>query len=181
MVGKREPNKLGIPGSAIDDIVDTLCGIGRHHTVRFRLRSEIPGMTSSSSTSPLFRGRICRRGTGRIRTRFSGGIRFRKALGTVRGPQVSEAQGRTGHHRKISRCPVAYSGRRARRIRSVFEPAEHRDCRLTAHLNTRPAEVPTSRRAEARRQARRLGPTWLRSVFIRVAEISFRLLSPGRG
>jgi putative PIN family toxin of toxin-antitoxin system len=42
MVGKREANKLGIPGSAVDDIVDTLCGISRHHAVRFRLRPEIP-------------------------------------------------------------------------------------------------------------------------------------------
>ena len=37
----RQANKPGIPDSAIDDIVDTLCGISRHHTVRFRLRPEV--------------------------------------------------------------------------------------------------------------------------------------------
>ncbi len=42
MVGKREANKLGIPYSAVDDIVDTLCGISRHHAVHFRLRPEVP-------------------------------------------------------------------------------------------------------------------------------------------
>src|SRR5580700_8581837 len=35
-VGKREAGKLGIPASAIDDIVDMLCRASRHHAVRFR-------------------------------------------------------------------------------------------------------------------------------------------------
>ena len=37
-IGKREANKLGIPESAIDDIVDMLCERSRHHAVPFRLR-----------------------------------------------------------------------------------------------------------------------------------------------
>jgi putative PIN family toxin of toxin-antitoxin system len=41
-VGKREAGKLGIPVSAIDDIVDMLCSASRHHAVRFRLRPEAP-------------------------------------------------------------------------------------------------------------------------------------------
>ena len=41
-VGKREAGKLGIPVSAIDDIVDALCRVSRHHAVRFRLRPEAP-------------------------------------------------------------------------------------------------------------------------------------------
>jgi putative PIN family toxin of toxin-antitoxin system len=41
-VGKREARKLGIPDSAIDDIVDMLCRTSRHHAVRFRLRPEAP-------------------------------------------------------------------------------------------------------------------------------------------
>jgi predicted nucleic acid-binding protein len=36
--GKREGSKLGIPESAIDDIVDVLCERSRHHAVHFRLR-----------------------------------------------------------------------------------------------------------------------------------------------
>ena len=41
-VGKREAGKLGIPISAIDDIVDMLCSTSRHHAVHFRLRPEAP-------------------------------------------------------------------------------------------------------------------------------------------
>ena len=40
-IGKREAIKLGIPDSAIDDIVDMLCKTSRHHTVHFRLRPEL--------------------------------------------------------------------------------------------------------------------------------------------
>ena len=41
-IGKREANKLGIPDSAIDAIVDMLCRTSRHHSVHFRLRPELP-------------------------------------------------------------------------------------------------------------------------------------------
>jgi putative PIN family toxin of toxin-antitoxin system len=41
-VGKREAQKLGIPASAIDDIVDMFCKTSRHHAVHFRLRPELP-------------------------------------------------------------------------------------------------------------------------------------------
>jgi predicted nucleic acid-binding protein len=40
-VGKREAQKLGIPDSAIDDIVDLLCETSQHHAVHFRLRPEL--------------------------------------------------------------------------------------------------------------------------------------------
>lgn len=40
-IGKREGSRLGISESAIDDIVDTLCKISRHHSVHFRLRPEL--------------------------------------------------------------------------------------------------------------------------------------------
>ena len=40
-VGKREAQKLGIPGSAIDDIVDVLCERSQHHAIHFRLRPEL--------------------------------------------------------------------------------------------------------------------------------------------
>lgn len=39
--GKREGAKVGIPVSAIDDIVDMLCRVSRHHAVHFRLRPEL--------------------------------------------------------------------------------------------------------------------------------------------
>jgi hypothetical protein len=32
---------LGIPGSAIDDIVDVLCEKDQHHVIHFRLRPEL--------------------------------------------------------------------------------------------------------------------------------------------
>jgi putative PIN family toxin of toxin-antitoxin system len=41
-IGKREANKLGIPDSAIDDIVDVLCERSRHHAAPFRLRPVLP-------------------------------------------------------------------------------------------------------------------------------------------
>jgi putative PIN family toxin of toxin-antitoxin system len=41
-IGKREANHLGIPNSAIDDIVDMLCKTSRHHAIHFRLRPELP-------------------------------------------------------------------------------------------------------------------------------------------
>lgn len=41
-VGKREAQKLGIPDSVIDDIVDVLCERSQHHAVHFRLRPELP-------------------------------------------------------------------------------------------------------------------------------------------
>src|SRR5579863_7751911 len=41
-IGKREANKLGIPDSAINDIVDMLCRKSRHHAIHFRLRPELP-------------------------------------------------------------------------------------------------------------------------------------------
>jgi putative PIN family toxin of toxin-antitoxin system len=41
-VGKREAQKLGIPDSAVDDIVDVLCETSQHHAVHFRLRPELP-------------------------------------------------------------------------------------------------------------------------------------------
>jgi putative PIN family toxin of toxin-antitoxin system len=41
-IGKREANKLGIPDSAIDDIVDMLCKRSPHHAIHFRLRPELP-------------------------------------------------------------------------------------------------------------------------------------------
>ena len=40
-IGKREANKLRIPVSAIDDIVDMLCRTSRHHAIHFRLRPEL--------------------------------------------------------------------------------------------------------------------------------------------
>src|SRR5260370_12743942 len=40
-VGKREARKLGIPDSAIDDIVDMLCETSQHHAIHFRLRPEL--------------------------------------------------------------------------------------------------------------------------------------------
>jgi putative PIN family toxin of toxin-antitoxin system len=40
-VGKREAQKLGIPDSAIDDIVDMLCETSQHHAIHFRLRPEL--------------------------------------------------------------------------------------------------------------------------------------------
>ena len=40
-IGKREASKIGIPLSAIDDIVDMLCKTSRHHTIHFRLRPEL--------------------------------------------------------------------------------------------------------------------------------------------
>jgi predicted nucleic acid-binding protein len=40
-VGKREANRLGIPDSVIDDIVDMLCQTSRHHAIHFRLRPEL--------------------------------------------------------------------------------------------------------------------------------------------
>ena len=40
-VGKREAQKLGIPDSAIDDIVDVLCERSQHHAIHFRLRPEL--------------------------------------------------------------------------------------------------------------------------------------------
>ena len=47
-IGKREANKLGIPDSAIDDIVDMLCNISRHHAIHFRLR---PGTFRTPTTN----------------------------------------------------------------------------------------------------------------------------------
>ena len=41
-VGKREAKRLGIPDSAIDDIVDMLCRTSRHHAIHFRLRPALP-------------------------------------------------------------------------------------------------------------------------------------------
>jgi len=41
-IGKREAAELGIPDSAIDDIVDMLCKTSRHHAIHFRLRPELP-------------------------------------------------------------------------------------------------------------------------------------------
>ncbi len=41
-VGKREAQKLGIPDSAVDDIVDVLCETSQPHAVHFRLRPELP-------------------------------------------------------------------------------------------------------------------------------------------
>ena len=35
-VGKREAQKLGIPDSAIDEIVDVLCERSQHHAIHFR-------------------------------------------------------------------------------------------------------------------------------------------------
>ena len=40
-VGKREAKRLGIPDSAIDDIVDMLCETSQHHAIHFRLRPEL--------------------------------------------------------------------------------------------------------------------------------------------
>src|ERR1700681_711447 len=40
-VGKREAQKLGIPNSVINDIVDVLCQKSQHHAVHFRLRPEL--------------------------------------------------------------------------------------------------------------------------------------------
>jgi putative PIN family toxin of toxin-antitoxin system len=40
-IGKREADKLGIPDSAVDDIVDMLCRTSRHHAIHFRLRPEL--------------------------------------------------------------------------------------------------------------------------------------------
>jgi len=40
-VGRCEASKLGVPGQIIDDIVDMLCKVCRHHAIRFRLRPEL--------------------------------------------------------------------------------------------------------------------------------------------
>jgi predicted nucleic acid-binding protein len=39
-VGRREANRLGIPNSAIDDIVDMLGHTSRHQAIHFRLLPE---------------------------------------------------------------------------------------------------------------------------------------------
>jgi hypothetical protein len=40
-VDKREGRKIGIPDFAIDDIVNTLCRVGRHNPIHFRPRPEL--------------------------------------------------------------------------------------------------------------------------------------------
>ena len=39
--GKREGSKLGIPPSAVEDIVDMICASSRHQAIRFRLRPSL--------------------------------------------------------------------------------------------------------------------------------------------
>jgi hypothetical protein len=53
-IGKREGNKLGIPESAIDDIVDMLCRTSRHHAIHFRLRPELFCWDQTSQTTNLY-------------------------------------------------------------------------------------------------------------------------------
>jgi predicted nucleic acid-binding protein len=40
-VAKREAGRLGIPASAVDNIVDLLCDVSRHHAIYFRMRPEL--------------------------------------------------------------------------------------------------------------------------------------------
>ena len=40
-VGRREADKLGIPDSVVNDIVDMLCSTSQHHAVYFKLRPQL--------------------------------------------------------------------------------------------------------------------------------------------
>jgi hypothetical protein len=58
-VGKREGQKLEIPDSAINDIVDSLCDMSQHHAVHFDCDRSFPTRTTNSYlSSPSWRDAI---------------------------------------------------------------------------------------------------------------------------